>query len=504
MSSTHTFISNDELSRLRREAKTGQGAKKFCAQAKAEAAKREQALTEKYNRNIEAMRNQIASIQSRQDEALRKASEQFRQQMDAKTEESRKEIERVRAESSAEIKRAKAERDAAVKRARDEYNASAKNASASALRQLDDKLTNSIEEAEARLNKQLSEASQSLAAGMKSLSEHVGDLETEYSARFNQLAQSQAKGEELARATIMELQGLIETCSILRPGKFEPQLLEDLANQLVVAQDNLDRGLHQASLAISQVRLADAARLLGRLTIRNTVFDESAKEAQSRLSELESRIALLGEEAEPVVTFLVDGTEESIAYDVEHWTNGQYSKLAEEAKQLAQALDLALTDASSDENVIADMEQQASDLISRLEELDKFGRDELLRSRNIVLTAESICTALLNQGWTCDSGEYVQEDDRLPFAMKLTDAVGNEVALLVVDADGKSSEIALEAFAPDGTEGSGEVKENVQNIIGDTGFALEKVETHDDCSNNETADDFIQNTVAASLERAAG
>jgi hypothetical protein len=294
----------------------------------------------------------------------------------------------------------------------------------------------------------------------------------------------------------VELQGLVSTSGALRPSKFEPRDFAALSEQLNRAQESFEQGHYQASIAIGQVRLTDAARLLERLAVRNAIFNENARSAGLRLSNLANRIALLDDSVKPVIAYTIDGTDYQLPFNLDYWTRGRFSQLRQEYGRLSQALEAAISDSHSDENALLDIERQVAALSTQLDLLETTGREELLRSQSVGGMAIRIHSALIDQGWQLTNSGYVQEDNRQPYTLRYTDTAGNEVALLIASAgsEGQSGEIAIEAFTPDGANSvyTDDVKNSFQDSLLAAGMLPERVERHSDCASNSNAETFIR------------
>ena len=452
MSSSHTYVSNDRLRQLERDARRSYQSEQEIQAIRASAAQRERDIQGQYQSNLNSLNSRITSMSSQHNAEIRRVSEEFRNN-----------IARQTADFQGQFNR--------------------------------------------------------LSADVRGIDNRVTTLATDFSERFDRLARAQADTRAHAETAIAELTDLLSTIRELCPGKFAPGDYEALAEQLARAQACLSQGDYQAALAITHVRLTDAARLLHRLSLLNAHFDGALTRAREQANTVSTAIGELtaGKPSHEFDIKDVNGEVQhyNLHYEINFWTNGLFANVQRQSEEINRTLENAenspavnierLDEISNELNHLYRNENGAA--VGFIADLDQHGRAEQIRSFAVGDMAIQVHNRLNEQGWQLVDSGRVSDDDREPYTMSYEDGTGNRVALIVNAGDKEGSTgIDVEVFMNDGardTAHSREIKDSVENTIDNLSGDIHvgRRERRNDCHENTSPEVFIENRAREAAQR---
>ena len=469
MSSSHTWISNSEYRRLQQGEVRRRQAEEEARRIQARAEQREREIRSQYQANVETLRSNINSLSQQHDADMRRVSQDFRSNIARQASEFQEQLAGQREQNRRDIQ---------------------------------------------SLETRVGQAIGQINVNMREIDDRVTAVATDFGNRFNELARAQANERAYAEASIIEMSDLLTSIRGLQPEKFAPGEWEALAEQLARARSSFDRQQYEAALAITQVRMTDAARLMHRLSMLNALFNEMLSSARERANALQQRISMLTD-GKPVHEFDLAGENYSLPFDINHWTGERFAEeIQRRMEEIGRLLDTAETNPEVTltelEAMLMEMERFNGDN-GAINELYTFGREEQMRSFVVGDMAIQVHNALNNRGWhLLDSGRY-EEDDRKPYTMRYEDGTGNQVALVVNPGEKpEETSVAVEVYVngDDNRDSvfSRDIKEGLDNTIDDLSGEVVQVrrrERRNDCRDNPTPEAFIRNTAAESLQRRA-
>jgi len=354
---------------------------------------------------------------------------------------------------------------------------------------------NRIDSVEAYAQREFSRVDSNLRA----INDQVNAVATDFNNRFQELAQQQMNEQQHAQVTVAELGGQIDAIRGLHPEKFSPGELSALDEQFQRATGCLNNQQYQAALAIAQVRLTDASRLLARLNLLNTIFYERLMELRRMANTVIQRIAGFETETQPTIEFNINEEQYELDYDINYWTSGRFDNIRRQMNQISQHLESAETNPEIDINCLEHLDNEIQHINESISMLDELGRNELLRSYAVGDMAVRVHNSFAVEGWRLINSGRHEEDERKPYTFTYEDVAGNQVALVVnTGNEPEETSLGMEVYSSDyGNEDSAynqEIRENLIENLRSGGIPIEHVERRNDCAQNPTADTFVQRT----------
>ena len=246
MSSSHRYISNDEYRRLQQGGVRLSQAQEEMRQIQARAAQRERDIQSQYQANITTLQSSMNAMSQQHNADMRRVSQEFRNNIANQTADFQQRLSRQREQNRQDI--------------------------------------NALEE---RVGQSIGQ----IRENMRDIDNRVTAVASDFSNRFNELARAQANEQAYAEASIIEMNDLLNTIHGLQPNKFIPGEYEALNEQLSRARNVFALQQYGSALAITQVNMTDAARLLHRLSSLNTLFNEMLINTREHANELNQRIS---------------------------------------------------------------------------------------------------------------------------------------------------------------------------------------------------------------------
>lgn len=226
------------------------------------------------------------------------------------------------------------------------------------------------------------------------------------------------------------LQACNDLCAFIdaeyRHNFYLPGELDRLAGEIYLAGQNLESGLPEASVASAQQAFLRLTRLRARLEQAETewiVLNQACTEAVNMVyAEIDA--------SREIEAIDIDGRPIPFQLDVDYWTRGAWSALADEFIQTIQ--DLRLTDPPPANEYLQELlGDYLPGVRSRLTELCFAARVEALNSQLRVNIADLVIQALSVQGFRLEAFQYNQDDWRAPFEAHLTSPDHSQVTVQV-------------------------------------------------------------------------
>lgn len=475
MSSSHTWIRNDDLRRIRQEAARAQRAEDETARIRRESQARERRINEQHQANLDSLNRTIQQMgrnNTREMESLRMETRtalgmqaaSFREQLARERESARAEIRAEHERTANEISRI----DGRINRA---------NAQIASIRHVTDTMSNRIDE-----------------------------MSREYDRRFNEIAQRESDNKERAVMHLAVLSELIDGISSLKPNKFTDGVL--YANLITLrnnVRQNIENTQYDASLALAQGSILDAQRLLTRLTIMNDEFNESLRNVRVLQNQIREEIDGFGEAADNVIMYTdSNGTEYAHEYDINEWSGGMFNSIVTRFEAISARLDGAENDTDIDLDELERIAGSLERVIGSIEECDRIAQDAVISSYAVEETSHTIYEVMRAEGYVNNASAFADDDEKKPFIQSFVDDNGNTVSVVVANGElPEQAVVALETYN-EGAERDDFVRrtarEGIYSALRERGIEIEDVENRDDCDKNPTSDAFIENSVAEYTE----
>lgn len=205
-----------------------------------------------------------------------------------------------------------------------------------------------------------------------------------------------------------------------------PGELDRLAGQIQMATHNLSYGLPEASIASAQqvyLRLANVRVRLEQAEGEWLLLNQACLEAVHRVhAEIDG--------CQEIEAIDMDGRPIPYHLDVDFWTRGAWSTLADEFLETIRPLGLT-NPSPSTEYLQQLLAEYLPGIRARLAELGFAARIEALNSQLRVNIADMVVQALTMQGYALNEFQYRQDDWRAPFEVHLTNPDQSQVTVQV-------------------------------------------------------------------------
>jgi hypothetical protein len=210
--------------------------------------------------------------------------------------------------------------------------------------------------------------------------------------------------------------------NFLRPGE-----LDRLAGQIQMAAQNLSYGLAEASIASAQqvyLRLSNAHVRLRQVETEWILLEQACIEAVHLIyAEIDA--------SQEITAIDIDGSPIPFQLDVDFWTKGEWSVLANEFLQTIQSL--RMTNPRPSAELMEEMlTEYLPSVRTRLADICFSARIEALNSQLRVNIADLVVQALTVQGFALAEFHYNQDDFRAPFEAHLTSPDQSQVTVQVI------------------------------------------------------------------------
>lgn len=484
MSSSHTWIRNDDLRRIREQATRAQAlvqrAENETRRIKEQAKERERIINQQHQANINSLNStiqQMGRTNAREMENLRTETREtlgawsanFRRQLDAERANARAVLQEERARTNREI--------------------SAINSRVSAV--------------ESRVQR-----TETAVAGIRRatelLNDRVTDIARDFSRRFDEIAQRESDQAERARLYLGQLTTLISTIQGMHPEKFTPRQLQRLIDMRNAIIDNINDGIYQAAISLAQDANIDANRQIHVLNIDNERFNERIAEVRNRGNEIRERIDGFSSEADNAIQVRVSGEDVSWDYDIRYWSDGQFETIVSQFE----TIQARLNDAENDDSIdLEELERIACTLDyidEAITDCDTYARNELISSFSIEDTANRIYDILSEEGWDLSENGFENNDEKNPYALNCTDGAGNTVSIVI--GSGETAEqpsFIVEVYGDDVEHNEVRrraTKEGINAALEASGIVIEETEHRDDCAQNPNVETFLTNSMGRCSE----
>lgn len=474
MSSSHTYVRNDDLRRIREQAARVQRAEAESRRIQEQAKEREIAINQQHQANIDLLNSTIEQIgrsNAREMDNLRAETREtlgvwsanVRQQLNAETSNIRSIVRDERERTNREI--------------------SAINTRVGAV--------------ESRIQR-----TETAVAGIRRatelLNDRVSDISRNITRRFDEIANRESGHEEMARLCLTQLSSLITTIQDMHPEKFTPGELSRLIRIRESILNDINDGIYQAAVSLSQDAIIDATRQVVALTEYNHIYNERIAEIRQRANEIQQRIEGYGKEADNAIVVNVGGQEISWDYDIRYWSDNQFETVVSQFE----AIQTRLNNADNDDNInLEELERIACSLEytdEAITECDEYARNELISSFAIEETANRIYNTLSTEGWILGENGYRNNNEKEPYILNFRDGAGNIVSIVVGSGETPEQASYIVETYGDGFEPSDvrrrATKEGVTAALEANGITSETTEHKDDCDENPNVEAFVSNS----------
>lgn len=332
------------------------------------------------------------------------------------------------------------------------------------------------------------------AANTSVASARVAQISQGFAEVMDALVKREKDNAKGAQVYLENISSLLVQIEALHPETFEPRVYAEVKEIINSAKVNIESGRYQASLINTQSGLLKASALLTRLIIANEAFDTEITVAAEIADSLKARFDQLDSRMDGGIEFEIDGNKYEYDYDIDHWSEGRFTRLRnafDAAYKRLQAAKEARTSVAQ----IAELKKTFEELGDCLERCDTAARAEMLGSLRAQETAARLCDSLCDNDWELDEHGFDGDDDRNPYKMTYKDGAGNCISVVVSPgASVEKPSIYLEAFAEEEAQAD-IVKRNVQATLPQEGLNVEQSQQLHDCQNNTDGNTFIRNTL---------
>lgn len=470
MSSSHTWVRNDDLRRIREQAARAQRAEAEAARIRSEAQERERRINQQHQSNLNSLNRTIEQMGQNNSREMDRLRTETRTALGTQAANFRVRLERERESARAEM-RAERERTA-----------------------------NEISGINRRIDR-TDAAVASVRRVTDSLSTRIDGMAREYDRCFNEIAQRESDNKERASMHLALLSELLNSISTLKPNKFtDGELYANLLSLQNSIRQNIENGQYDAALSLAQGSILDAQRLLTRLTILNDEFNERLRAVRALQNQIRETIEGFGPDVQNVITYTdANGEKYEDRYEIDEWSGGMFSDIVSRFETISTRVDGAEDATDIDLEELERINCSLEHVVSCIEECDRIAQDAVIASYAVEETSRTIYDIMRSEGYTDSESDFADGDKKKPFVQSFVDDNGNTVSIVV--ASGNNSEqsvIALETYN-EGDEPDEYVRrtarEGIYSALRERGIEIEDVEHRDDCDKNPTSDAFIANSV---------
>ncbi len=453
MSSSRVHINRSEYNNLQNQAARTSRAQQETERIRREAAQRERRISEQYEANLESINSRLTNIQDSHDEEIDALNEDFRNRILEQGNQYRQDLANQRRQQQRE------------------------------LQDLESRMQQSLER---------------LDLNIQNIDDRVDSITRDFNNRFDSIVRriesTEEKEREYARISIEEIDRLLASIRELQPDRFAPGELASLEEQLMIARNDFENRQYAAALAITQVRLTDAGRLLSRLTILNQLFEDRLREVRLRASEIESRLASFDNNH---LEFTVNNQDYSLEYDINHWTHGRFNEnVRSEFSNLNNQLN-NIYNSNINLEGLEEIMSRLNNIDENITACDRVAREELIRSFVVEDMAHQLHQTLTDQGWRHDTSGHNEDDEREPFQMVYRDGTGNQVALVINTGENPNdATIHMEAYTTDNDEANRSlIKDGLGSQLRASGINIDHIiQNQNDCADNPDVETFLANS----------
>lgn len=478
MSSSHTWIRNDELRRIRQDAARVQRAEAETARIRSEAQVRERRINEQHQANLNSLNRTIQQMGQNNTREMERLRTETRTALGAQAASFRAQLEQERASARVAMR---AERE---------------------------RTENAIANVNSRIDR-TNMAVDGIRRATDIIARRVDNMAQQYNTMFNQIAQQEADDKERASMHLAMLSDLLSSISALKPNKFtDGEVYADLLSLQDSIRQNIENGQYDAALALAQGSILDATRLLDRLAILNDEFNERLREVRALQNQIRETIEGFGEHAENVITYTDSNNVEHVEeYDIDEWSGGMFGGIVSRYESIAARLDRAEDAPNIDLEELERINCSLEHVSESIEECDRIAQDAVISSFAVEETSGTIYSIMRAEGYTASESAFADNDEKMPFVQSFVDGNGNTVSIVVANGENpEQAVIALETYN-EGAEPDEFVRrtarEGIYSALRERGIEIEDVEHRDDCDKNPTSDAFIANSVAEYSEAAS-
>lgn len=252
-----------------------------------------------------------------------------------------------------------------------------------------------------------------------------------------------SRKQSAARGFVADLDTLVRETDALPHDRFAPGRMQDLRRHVTDAHRSLSGGMPEAALSTAQRAYWDLADLRAEVLIREQEFTLVHQAALE-----EARIVL--EEARANRRYDLelgqDADRETLALEVDHWTDGALSAHEQEIEALQNRLKAEESTLTAD--AVREILTRLEELRARTPEIVEQARQAILASQLRYNVAELAAESFLTQGFTVQDAAYEGEDERGAYVVKLANIAGDEVVTVISPVDGEAgkNEVSIHSF----------------------------------------------------------
>lgn len=266
--------------------------------------------------------------------------------------------------------------------------------------------------------------------------------------QLGSIAQDQQRKQQLAANFIADVQTLWQQIDRgYAHQQAAPDRLASINRQIELAQSNLQAGMSEAAIASAQQAYLNLTDLRLQLEQQEQasllVHAASLEQIRSLMAE-----AKLAQQCEMDVGEGAD--KETIAIDVNHWTNGRLSQYEQQLQQLESQLAIAID--KLDQAQLQQINQQVQSLAPTLEQIIDQAQLAVFSSQMRAEIADSIVDALSSLGYSLTAPDsdaiYEGDDQRQAYVVKVQNLAGDEVvAVIRPESEFGVNTISVNAFS---------------------------------------------------------
>lgn len=209
------------------------------------------------------------------------------------------------------------------------------------------------------------------------------------------------------------------------PEKFKPGAIKTLQEELNQGSKWMKSSTYQTAISSFERVYLEGRRLREELHLLNLEWETNLNIAKHKVIE-----ALSVHEAHSNTKFSIDTEEREIEIDgnVDYWTNGAFNNVKEEITNYTKSLD------NPEDLTKEDLIRITTEIEKRIQSmhiLATLAKENLISSQMRVTIADDVLTSLEDAAWQLSDSTYHGEDDRGNYHMKLENAAGDEVVVVV-------------------------------------------------------------------------
>lgn len=321
---------------------------------------------------------------------------------------------------------------------------------------------------------------------------HVSSISQKYTEVVGALIGQEKDSEVAANIYIQNMSIIYGQLQNLNPDVYEPGAYSEVMRIMEDTALNIKEGRFQAALATSQFGILKASSLLTKLIVTNDIVKQEMDEALQLANVLKGEFDKFDSEVDGGIEFTIDDEVYEYDYDIDHWSDGRFSKLRREFDGIYHII-MGAKDRPIPLQQITDTKKKLKTLEKSLKQCDEAARKEMSGSIRAQETAARVCDSLMDL-WKLDEHGFAEGDNRNPYTMIYHNPGGSISIAVSPGMDADTPNVFIEAFAEDEVHAD-IIKQDALSSLSSEGLCVTDTRKSNDCSDNKDEQAFLKNTI---------